>query len=65
MLVDLIRLTAADGMELDGAFFAPAADAAPVGPIDAVLCVHGSGGLSTRRPRPTWPTTCGTRDMPR
>ena len=23
MLVDLIRLTAADGMELDGAYFAP------------------------------------------
>ena len=43
MLVDLIRLTAADGMELDGAFFAPAADATPVGPVDAVLCIHGSG----------------------
>ena len=27
MLVDLIRLTAADGMELDGAFFAPAPNA--------------------------------------
>ena len=43
MLVDLIRLTAADGMELDGAFFAPAPDAAPAGPIDAALIIHGSG----------------------
>lgn len=43
MLVDLIRLTAADGMELDGAFFEPSADALPDGPIDAVLCIHGSG----------------------
>ena len=43
MLVDLIRLTAADGMELDGAFFEPSADVAPDGPIDAVLCIHGSG----------------------
>ncbi len=43
MLVDLIRLTAADGMELDGAFFEPAPDVAPAGPIDAVLCIHGSG----------------------
>ncbi len=43
MLVDLIRLTAADGMELDGAFFEPSPDAKPNGPIDAVLCIHGSG----------------------
>ena len=43
MLVDLIRLTAADGMELDGAYFEPAPDANPGGPIDAVLCIHGSG----------------------
>ena len=43
MLVDLIRLTAADGMELDGAFFEPAPGAAPDGPIDAALCIHGSG----------------------
>ena len=43
MLVDLIRITAADGMELDGAFFAPAADAAPAGPIDAAMVIHGSG----------------------
>ena len=43
MLVDLIHLKAADGMELDGAYFAPSPDVAPVGPIDAVLCIHGSG----------------------
>ena len=43
MLVDLIRLTAADGVELDGAFFEPSPDAKPAGPIDAVLCIHGSG----------------------
>ena len=43
MLVDLLRLTAADGMELDGAYFEPNQDARPDGPIDAVLCIHGSG----------------------
>ncbi len=43
MLVDLIRLTAPDGMELDGAYFAPAPEAAPAGGIEAVLCIHGSG----------------------
>ena len=43
MLVDLIRLAAADGMELDGAFFAPSPAAAPAGPIDAALIIHGSG----------------------
>ena len=43
MLVDLIRITAADGMELDSAYFAPPAAAIPPGPIDAVLCIHGSG----------------------
>ena len=51
MQVDLIRLTAADGIELDGAFFAPAPDDEPLpgnppssGPaVDAALCIHGSG----------------------
>lgn len=43
MLVDLIRLTAADGMELEGAFFEPFPGASPEGPVDAVLCIHGSG----------------------
>ena len=43
MLVDLIRLTAADGMELDGAYFAPEPGVAPAGGIDAALCIHGSG----------------------
>ena len=47
MLVDLIRLTAADGMELDGAYFAPEPGIAPAADsdrsIDAALCIHGSG----------------------
>ena len=43
MLVDLIRITAADGMELDGAFFAPEPGASPAGPIDAAMVIHGSG----------------------
>lgn len=43
MLVDLIRIAAADGMELDGAYFAPASGVVPPGPVDAVLCIHGSG----------------------
>lgn len=43
MLVDLIRIAAADGMELDGAYFAPAGGAVAPGPVDAVLCIHGSG----------------------
>ena len=43
MLVDLIRLAAPDGIELDGAYFAPSAGSQPAGPIDAALCIHGSG----------------------
>jgi alpha-beta hydrolase superfamily lysophospholipase len=43
MLVDLIRLTAADGMELDGAYFDPTPGVAPPGPIDAAMVIHGSG----------------------
>ena len=43
MLVDLIRISAADGVELDGAYFEPDAGVKPTGPIDAVLCIHGSG----------------------
>ena len=43
MLVDLIRIAAADGMELDGAYFAPAGGVVAPGPVDAVLCIHGSG----------------------
>ena len=44
MLVDLITLTSGDGVNLDGVFFAPAPDAAPPGPVDALLLIHGSGG---------------------
>ena len=43
MLVDLIRIKAPDGVELDGAYFEPAPGSEPAGPIDAVLCIHGSG----------------------
>lgn len=43
MLVDLIRITAADGMELDGAFFAPELGAVAAGPIEAAMVIHGSG----------------------
>ncbi len=44
MLVDLIDFQTADGVTLDGIFCAPAEDATPSGPVDAVLLVHGSGG---------------------
>ena len=44
MIVDLVNLTSGDGINLDGAFFEPAAGAAPQGPVDALLLIHGSGG---------------------
>lgn len=44
MLVDLISTTNADGVRLDGAFFAPPVDAEPIGPVDAILLIHGSRG---------------------
>lgn len=44
MLVDLISTTNAEGIRLDGAFFAPPADAQPMGPVDAILLLHGSRG---------------------
>ena len=44
MLVDLISTTNADGVRLDGAFFAPPVDAEPIGPVDAILLLHGSRG---------------------
>lgn len=44
MLVDLITITTGDGMTLDGIFCEPAAGAAPKGPVDAMLLIHGSGG---------------------
>ncbi len=44
MLVDLISTTNADGVRLDGAFFVPPVDAEPIGPVDAILLIHGSRG---------------------
>lgn len=44
MLVDLISTTNADGVRLDGAFFIPPVEAEPVGPVDAILLMHGSRG---------------------
>ncbi|MBI3462718.1 MAG: alpha/beta fold hydrolase [Planctomycetes bacterium] len=45
MIVDLVRVTTADGVRLDGACQRPSGEAqtAPL-PIDAILCVHGTGG---------------------
>ena len=44
MLVDLITITSADGITLDGIFCEPAAGVSPQGPVDAMLLIHGSGG---------------------
>ena len=44
MLVDLISTTNSDGVRLDDAFFAPPVDAEAVGPVDAILLIHGSRG---------------------
>ncbi|MGD9722761.1 MAG: alpha/beta hydrolase [Pirellulales bacterium] len=49
MLVDLVQVTAADGVRLHGALEVPAADAVPAAAnetsptIDAWLCIHGTG----------------------
>ncbi len=44
MIVDLINLASADGINLDGAFFEPTPGTSPPGPVDALLLIHGSGG---------------------
>ena len=44
MLVDLISVVNQEGLLLDGAFYAPAADAQNPGPVDAMLLIHGSRG---------------------
>lgn len=41
MLVDLVQTTTRDGLRLDGMF---QATTAPAVPIDAAVCVHGTGG---------------------
>lgn len=42
MRVDLVQVTTRDGVRLDGLFQAPPAN--PAAPLDAVVCVHGTGG---------------------
>ena len=44
MLVELVSTTNAKGVRLDGAFYSPPVDAVPIGPVDAVLLIHGSRG---------------------
>lgn len=44
MLVDLVEATMSDGLRLHGALHAPAANpTSQLLPIDAVICVHGTG----------------------
>ncbi len=43
MLVDLVRINAADGVRLDGALRVPPQGAAAQLPVDALLLVHGTG----------------------
>jgi dienelactone hydrolase len=43
VLVDLVRVTTADGVRLDGTYQAPAG-AAAAAPVDAFCLVHGTGG---------------------
>ena len=42
MIVDLVSITASDGIRLDGAFLEPKGTPQPGAAIDAVLLVHGS-----------------------
>lgn len=44
MIVELVHVAADDGLWLDGALHLPAADARREIDIDAVLCLHGTGG---------------------
>ena len=44
MLVDLISVANQEGLLLDGAFYAPATDSPDLGPVDAMLLIHGSRG---------------------
>ena len=44
MLVDLIQTTTRDGVRLDGVYQAPEQPASSGWPIDAVVCIHGTGG---------------------
>ena len=44
MIVDLMSTTTSDGIQLDGAFFAPQPGGSPTRAVDAVLLAHGSRG---------------------
>ena len=44
MIVELVSTTNANGVRLDGAFYSPQVDTVPIGPVDAVLLIHGSRG---------------------
>jgi alpha-beta hydrolase superfamily lysophospholipase len=44
MLVDLIHTTTRDGVRLDGVYQAARPPASSTTPIDAVVCIHGTGG---------------------
>ncbi len=44
MIVELVSTNNADGVRLDGALYFPPVDAFPIGPVDAVLLIHGSRG---------------------
>jgi pimeloyl-ACP methyl ester carboxylesterase len=43
MIVDLVQVTAADGLRLDGILELPAEGAEPTPAIDAWVCIHGTG----------------------
>ena len=66
MLVDLIRLTAPDGIELDGAYFAPAAGSrSRPAQLMRRFAFTAPGAISTRRPLRIWPKICDSRAMAR
>lgn len=44
MDIELVRVTTADGLRLDGALSLPTEAARPEFSFDAVLCIHGAGG---------------------
>ncbi|HXT60419.1 MAG TPA: alpha/beta fold hydrolase [Pirellulales bacterium] len=44
MIVDLVQVAATDGLRLDGALHAPPANLPAEVGVDAVLCLHGTGG---------------------
>ena len=43
MLCDLVRVTTADGVRLDGAWLPSPNNAAPATAVSSALCLHGVG----------------------